>query len=244
VEPIVSEGPECDLEEMIDRLRNKYMIQIEDFLAPLVWERSRDAFKVLVATLLTQNSTDKSAMVAFENLEKEIGISPDKLANASIEEIAKAIRPAGLHNNKAKNIREISKIIHESFHDLLEDILNQSPDKAREILVSMPGIGTKTADVVLLICKGYRTFPVDTHIFRISRRLGIEGRNYSEISSVWVRHVKDPLNAHLLLITHGRKTCKAVKPKCQECVLIDCCQYYLGVLRSERHDTTRGRSAK
>jgi len=71
VEPIVSEGPECDLEEMIDRLRNKYMIQIEDFLAPLVWERSRDAFKVLVATLLTQNSTDKSAMVAFENLEKE-----------------------------------------------------------------------------------------------------------------------------------------------------------------------------
>ncbi|WP_054836025.1 endonuclease III domain-containing protein [Metallosphaera hakonensis] len=203
-----------------------------EFLALEVWYKTRDPFKVLIATILTQNTTDKGAKRAYEELEREVGVTPDKLSSAEIDKIKNCIKSIGLYNNKAKIIKTVSTLIMEQYGGDLENLLDLDQIESRQRLVELPGIGKKTADVVMLTCKGYRVFPVDTHILRVSERLGIKG-GYDKVSEFWKESLgSDLLEAHLILITHGRKTCKAINPKCNSCSINDCCRYYAGLRRS------------
>ncbi|EZQ03195.1 endonuclease III [Candidatus Acidianus copahuensis] len=228
----------CEGRYILKELERVYTTNPSDYIAYDVWLKTKDPFKVLIATILSQNSTDRGAYKAYYNLEGNIGISLDKLAKADMLNVAKAIRNIGLYNSKAKRIIELSNIILDKYGDL-NNILNQE-DKARNILMSLPGVGEKTADVVLLTCKGYPVFPVDTHIKRVSLRLGIDGKNYESISRNLMKiFPKDSyLKAHHLLIAHGRLTCKAKNPLCEKCTINNCCEYYSRVVKSKRSHST------
>lgn len=222
------EWPRCSGDYIVEKLASQYTIDPKDFVAYDVWLKTGDCFKVLIATLLSQNSTDKGTYKAFEELERRVGVTPKKLAAVDEREIGEAIRYIGIYNVKAKRIKEISNIILEKYSGSLEHVLNLQKEEARKTLLALPGVGEKTADVVLLTCKGYEYFPVDTHIKRISERLGIKGSTYQEISKglMGLFQPKDYLRAHHLLIAHGRNTCKARKPLCERCVISECCRYY------------------
>lgn len=224
----------CSGDYILQKLNNDYIIDPKDYVAYDVWLKYKDCFKVLIATLLSQNSTDKGTYKAFYNLESKIGVDPNKLSEAYIEDIGEAIKSIGIYKIKSKRIHEISLIIKEKYKGNLDPILSLPPDEARKELITLPGIGEKTADVVLLTCKGYPFFPVDTHIKRIAKRLGIEGNTYDKISCA-LKHIfkkEDYLKAHHLLIAHGRNTCKAVKPLCSRCSISDCCEYFQRNVRS------------
>ncbi|MEM0374164.1 MAG: endonuclease III [Sulfolobaceae archaeon] len=217
----------CDGKIIISRLKEVYEINQEDFASLKVYNTTKDPFKLLIATILSQNTTDKSAIKAYYNLELNIGVTPKNLAEADIEKIRNLIKIVGLSNNKARNIKELSNIILNKYNDL-NKILSLDPNEARRKLTELPGVGEKTADVVLLTTKGYEFFPVDTHIRRISIRLGLasDKDSYSEISRKLKEFFKENLlEAHLLLIVHGRKTCKSKSPLCNTCVIRDCCKF-------------------
>lgn len=220
----------CEPKMIYDRLNETYKIKEEDYIAYYVWIKYKDCFKVLIATILSQNSTDRSALKAYQNLEREIGVSPSNLASTSLDIIESAIRVAGLYKTKARRIKEISQYILNNYGGSIENIINMEAEKAKNELLKFEGIGEKTADVVLLTCKNYKFFPIDTHIMRVSKRLGIvpTNANYSKTSSALLDLFKgnDLLRLHHLLIAHGRQTCKARKPLCDTCVIKECCEYY------------------
>jgi endonuclease-3 len=230
----------CSGDYILQKLKNEYTINPRDYVAYDVWLKYKDCFKVLIATLLSQNSTDKGTYKAFYSLESKIGVNPDNLSNAHVEAIGEAIKSIGIYKIKSERIHEISLIIKEKYNGNLDEIIDLSPEEARKELMSLPGIGEKTADVVLLTCKNYPFFPVDTHIKRISKRLGIEGNSYDEISCALKRTFKeeDYLKAHHLLIAHGRNTCKAIKPLCLRCSISDCCEYFQRNVRPNLANTT------
>lgn len=227
---------ECTGEDILNKLKNTYEPNTEEYVAYDVWLKFKDPFRVLIATLLSQNSTDKGTFKAFYTLENKIGVTVENILESSLSEIAQCIRNIGIYNIKAQRIKEIAKIVKEKYGGKLDDILNKPPEEARAELMSLPGIGEKTADVVLLTCKNYPLFPVDTHIKRVSTRLGIAKGNYSKISHALMKlfNPKDYLPAHHLLIAHGRRTCKAKNPLCNSCVLNACCEYYDRLRRSEK----------
>jgi endonuclease-3 len=227
----------CTVAQIYELLRKAYKeLNEEEFIAYYVCKRSGDIFKTLIATILSQNSTDKSAMIAYKNLEEKIGIEPKLLLNAKMEDIISAIRICGLSNSKARYIRNAAKAFLEyklEFKDC---------NTFRNFLLSIEGIGYKTADVVLVTCLKCKAFPVDTHIKRVITRLGILGESpsYKDISNYFLGFLEseDLLNLHHLLIHHGRRTCKARKPLCNSCVLKNCCEFYTGMAKPSRPQAT------
>ncbi|MHA1593857.1 MAG: endonuclease III domain-containing protein [Candidatus Baldrarchaeia archaeon] len=210
------------LRNIIDRLENAY---------PERWEwKERDPFKILIVTIISQRTNWKNVDAAVQRLESEVGISPETLASTDVGKIAECIRVAGLYNEKSEKIKKIAQVVLEEYGGDLSKIISMPLDEARRELLKLPGIGPKTADVVLLFGARKPVFPVDTHITRISKRLGIvrENADYEEIRRVW----EDALPpekyaiAHILLIIHGRRVCKSQKPNCQECVIKEYCEYY------------------
>jgi len=192
-----------------------------NFSLPRWASSTRDPFQTLIITVLSQATADINTARAFENLSERFSITPEALAKASVEEIEKAIRVGGLYRNKSRVIKAISRVVLEQFNGSLDFIHSLPFDEARKILLSIPGVGPKTADVVLLFCAGKPTIPIDTHVNRVSKRLGLAPpkADYEE-----VRHAlealyspEDYLPVHLLLISLGRKYCKARKPMCKPC---------------------------
>lgn len=186
------------------------------------WPTSkRDAFETLIMTIISQNTTDKNAAKAFENLSEQFEISPEVLANAEKSQIEKCLKVAGLYKNKTKAIKQTSKILIEKFHSNLESILSLPLEEARKTLLQLPGVGPKTADVVLLFCSGKPTIPVDTHVNRVAKRLGLVSANRDyEIVRMTLQTLfkpKDYLTVHIMLILLGRKYCRAVNPLCTLC---------------------------
>lgn len=195
---------------------------LKETLAMPNWTPSRQQpFETLVATIISQNTADTNTARAFENLSKHFEIKPQVLANAETSKIEACLHVAGLYKSKAKTIQTISKIILEKFHGSLKPVLSLPLDEARKTLIELPGIGPKTADVVLLFSANQPTIPVDTHVNRVSKRLGLAPANggYEEVrlSLQSLFDPKDYLAVHLLLIAHGRKYCKARQPLCPEC---------------------------
>lgn len=217
-------------EEIISILRKHYKLNLKEFIAPNI--RDKSLFEYIIGVMLSQNTSDKNAIRAYLNLKKIYGeITPEKILSTSIEKLVEALKPAGMYNQRAQRIVELAKIFTErNVEEELRKLVEEGKlREARKYLVNLPGVGLKTADVVLLMYYKQPVFPVDTHIRRVSKRLGfIEKDDYETISRWWMKQLKpnEYLEAHLLLITHGRKTCKARKPLCDKCPINKYCKYY------------------
>jgi endonuclease-3 len=170
---------------------------------------------------------------AFAQLKAAFGDDWDAVRTGSLDAIKAAIRPAGMYNQKGPAIVATLEAIQRTRgeYDLwfLADL--PAPD-ALKFLTALPGVGFKTASIVLLFCFNGAAFPVDTHIQRISQRLGISGRkaNPDKIRLIWEALLPPqtfyPL--HINLIRHGRQTCQALRPRCELCALQEHCDYFQG----------------
>ena len=191
------------------------------FAKPKYAQAKRDPFETLIITIISQNTTDKNTTRAFENLSKRFEIKPEVLATAETSQIEKALKIAGLSRCKSKTIRKVSRIILEKFRGSVQLILSMPLDEARKTLMQMPGVGPKTADVVLLFSSEHPTIPVDTHVNRVSKRLGfaLASANYETVrASLQSLYNKcDYKDVHVLMIAHGRSYCKARRPLCEQC---------------------------
>ena len=176
-------------------------------------------FQLLIAVILSAQSTDVGVNKATRALFRKVKTprAMRKLGEAGLKEYIKTI---GLFNTKAKNIIKTCAI--------LEELHGGKVPEDRAALEALPGVGRKTANVVLNTAFGHPTIAVDTHIFRVSNRTGIApGKNVAEVEQRLLRLVPDEfrLDAHHWLILHGRYTCIARKPRCQSCCISDLCEY-------------------
>jgi len=203
---------------MREKERAQKILQIlsKEFGVPEIPGSRTDPFQTLVKTVLSQATNDRNRDRAHANLTKKYKIDPEVLADADVKELEEAIRVGGLYRNKARKIKELSRTICTQFHGSLSFIFSKPLEKSRDLLMSIPGVGPKTADVVLLFVAKKPTMPVDTHVNRVSRRLGLaplktgyEGIRRS-LESLY--HPSDYLAVHLLLISLGRRFCRARNP--------------------------------
>ena len=193
-------------------------------------ETSRDRFKNLVLTVLSQNTSEVNCIRAYKGLAAKFEIKPEVLAQAREADIRSAIRSGGLYNVKARRIVELSKAVMEKFGGNLAPVLTLPKKEAKEKLMELPGIGPKTADVLLASRHGYsQVFVVDTHMDRIAKRIGLVKPNgkYDEIQ----RAIRDFLpwdkgeRVGGLFWLLAKYTCRAQSPKCSECPIIGACDY-------------------
>ena len=203
-----------------------YILQ-NNFSLPSWIDLQRTPFQVLIRTVLSQATASRNTAKAFENLSRKFSIDPQALATADTRDIEEAIRVAGLYRNKSKMIKRISEVILEQFGGSLDFIHTSPLEEARKTLLTIPGIGPKTADVTLLFCAKKPTIPIDTHVNRVSKRLGLVPleADYEETrkSLQSIYQPEDYLAVHLLLISLGRKYCKAKKPLCNQCPVSELC---------------------
>lgn len=188
-----------------------------------------DPFRGLVRTILSQNTGYKNVAMAYDQLEGDIGITPESLAGASIIRITEAVRPAGMHKQRGRILKELAEAILQRFDGDIAPVLERPYDEARDELMSLPGVGQKTADVVLMFHAGRAIIPIDRHIFRISERLQIVPKkaSYDQVRAV-LEAAAPPeryRDVHILLIRFGREVCKAQRPSCPECFLRDLCPF-------------------
>jgi len=207
------------------------------------WSRGMTPFEILISTILSQSTTVANERRGLNDLRSSVGaITPQRLADTPEGEIAKAIWHAGLATQKAPRIRSVARALLDERGDRLERILALPTERAREELMVLPGVGPKTADVVLAMAAGHPTFPVDTHIARIARRWNLVRRtDYESIRAALERWTLPEKRKawHLAIIAHGRALCKARNPRCGECpVRADCDWYQRKRIREQR--TRRG----
>ncbi|UCH50356.1 MAG: endonuclease III [Chloroflexota bacterium] len=187
------------------------------------WQRQQSPISVLVQTILSQNTSDRNSGQAFEQLLASFG-SWEDMADASVGAISHSIRAGGLGVVKARYIKQALQEIRRKRGDFELGFLGKLPvDEARDWLRQLPGVGMKTASCVLIFSLGMPALPVDTHVFRVARRLGLVGSRVSvEQAHRLLEGVVPPDDVyrfHVLLIEHGRKICKAQRPRCKDCVL-------------------------
>jgi len=210
-----------------DRAANILRILRGTFTMPKWATSTRDPFKTLIVTIISQNTADRNTAIAFENLSNKFEIVPEVLAKAETSKIEECLKIGGLYRNKAKTIKQVSEIIQREYHGDLGQILSLPLEEARKILLQFPGVGPKTADVVLLFCAERPTIPVDTHVDRVSKRLGLApaGADYETNRKALqlLYSPKDYSAVHVLSILHGRKYCKARLPLCRQCPIRELC---------------------
>jgi endonuclease-3 len=176
-------------------------------------------FELLVAVVLSAQATDKGVNKATAKL-FPIANTPQAILELGEEGLREYIKTIGLFNSKAKNIMQLCQ-------DLLDRHGGEVPSTRAE-LEALPGVGRKTANVILNTAFGQHTIAVDTHIFRVANRTGLApGKNVLEVEKKLERHVpkQHKKDAHHLLILHGRYTCIARKPRCGSCVIADLCEF-------------------
>ena len=179
----------------------------------------RTPFELLVAVVLSAQATDKGVNKATEKL-FPVANTPSAMVKLGVEGLIPYVQSIGLFRNKAKNIVALSAI-------LLRDHGGKVPAD-REALETLPGVGRKTANVVLNVAFGQPTIAVDTHVFRVANRIGLApGKNPEEVERRLVKFVPDEFrqHAHHWLILHGRYVCVARSPHCSECAIRDLCEY-------------------
>ncbi|MDQ7029594.1 MAG: endonuclease III [Ardenticatenia bacterium] len=194
------------------------------------WRPRYPPLEELIITTLAQNSTDHNALMAYRRLRERFP-SWEAIMNAPVEAVIDAVRPAGLTTQKGPRIQAILRKVWEEQGAFDLGFLGELPtEEAEAWLTSIKGVGHKTASIVLLFCFHRPTFPVDTHVSRVSRRLGIvpERATTRQIRAVWEMIVPPEwyYSLHLNLIRHGRHVCKARRPRCDHCVLQDLCDFY------------------
>ncbi|HDJ94880.1 MAG TPA: endonuclease III [Acidilobales archaeon] len=212
------------LKQILKYSEKAYGNMVKRFISEI---KKRSCFEHLVLTIISQNTNWKNVKKAAENLRKILGeINPYTISSASLEDLEEALKPAGLYKVKSRWLKEIAYIIIKNFNGSLNKLKNLSADRAREILLKMPGVGFKTADIILCFCFSKPVLPIDTHIKRISRRIGlVSSSNYDTIRRELEKHISpgEMLKAHLLLILFGRNICRARNPLCRKCPVNDVC---------------------
>lgn len=179
----------------------------------------RTPFELLVAVVLSAQATDKSVNAATARLFPVAG-TPEKIVELGEGKLIEYIRTIGLFRNKAKNVVALSRLLIEKFGGEIP--------RDREQLESLPGVGRKTANVVLNTAFGQLTMAVDTHIFRVANRTGIApGKDVLAVELKLLKTTPPEFlkDAHHWLILHGRYVCVARKPKCPECLIRDLCEF-------------------
>ena len=196
----------------------------------LDWSRNQDGMDELISCILSQSTNDTNRDRAFARLKAHFG-DWAAVRFAPLEELIEVIRPAGLANQKAPRIQEALGVIraHAGAYsiDFLDDL---SLDEAKAWLVSLRGIGPKTAAIVLCFAYGRPAFPVDTHIFRVSKRIGfLPARISADKAHPVMEAIAPPddyYQFHIQLIQHGRDTCHARKPACDRCAISAHCDFF------------------
>jgi endonuclease-3 len=194
-----------------------------------VWRGREDPLDELILTILSQNTSDTNSGRAYRELRRRFP-SWEAVLAAPTEAVYEAIRPAGLGNIKAPRIQQALRSIRERTGALSLDHLDAMPlDEAREWLLSLDGIGPKTAACVLMFALGMPALPVDTHVHRVSLRLGlIASRVGADLAHGLLEAALPPeavYSFHLNMIQHGRLVCHARRPACERCPLVRVCDY-------------------
>ena len=193
----------------------------------ITWRSRTAPLSELIMTILSQNTSDHNSRRAFDSLLKRFG-SWEAVAGGSVEDIAEAIKLGGLAQVKSPRIKKILEQIQAQRGSLDLRFLKRMPvSEAKEWLQSLPGVGPKTAACVLLFSLKKPVLPVDTHIHRVAKRLGlIDSRVSAEKAHDILGGMvpaRDVYRFHILMIEHGRRVCKSQRPRCRECVLLKGC---------------------
>ena len=203
-------------QEEIKEIFERFKKENPNPTSELKWTNS---FTLLVSVVLSAQATDKSVNKATESLYK-IADTPQKILSLGEDNLISYIKSIGLYKSKAKHIIELSKI-------LISEIDSKIPDNLED-LIKLPGVGRKTANVVLNVLFNKPTMPVDTHLLRISPKIGLaQGSTPLEIEkSLCTRIPQEYMNhAHHWLILHGRYVCTARNPHCENCIINDICKH-------------------
>jgi len=218
------------------KLDPKYVPILEEKYGRYWWpveypeEVATDPFKNLIITVLSQNTSELNCVRAYKGLAAKFQIKPETLANANTNAIKQAIRSGGLYNVKSKRIKELSKAIIKQFGGDISKVLALPKEEARKKLMELPGIGKKTADVLLAHEHSYaEVMVVDTHMERIAKRIGLVKPNakYDEIQKALKTFIpwdKGERTGGLFWLL-AKYTCRAQNPKCHECPIMKLCDY-------------------
>jgi len=218
-----------------DAIQGKYRI-VYDLLAAAYGEPQRrhnqPPVDQLVNTILSQQTTGANRQRAFEAL-KERFPNWEAVMNADVRDVSDAIRPAGLANQKAPRIQNALRFVLRERGELSLDFLAERPvQEGKAWLRQITGVGPKTASIILLFTFGLPAFPVDTHVHRVSRRLGLIGTKVTaDKAHEILENIVEPddyYSFHVNLIRHGREICHARGPECQVCVIQEWCDYFQG----------------
>jgi endonuclease-3 len=203
------------VEETIELLEKEY--------GTLTWQTEKDPVAVMVKTILSQNTSDMNSKRAYDSLISKFG-SWEEITNTRIEIIAEAIKSGGLGNIKAKRIKMTLQEIQKAQGSIDLSFIQDMPlPEAKAYLQRLPGVGPKTASCVLLFSMDKPALPVDTHVFRVARRLGLIDLKVSPAQAHELLEKIVPYDKiyqfHLHMIEHGRRVCHARQPSCRQCVL-------------------------
>ncbi|BES82262.1 endonuclease III [Pyrodictium abyssi] len=218
-----------DGETLYQLLSQSLRVDWRDYVVLVADRLDGNPYAVLAAIILSQNTSDRNSIRAYHSLRRLLGgrVTPEAVLAASEEELIEAIRPAGLARQKARTLREAAKRVIEAGGERV--LLEKPPEELRAFLLSIPGVGKKTADVFLSFKRHAPVFAVDTHALRIARRWGLVGEKagYDEASRALLGLFgpEKSEEAHRLLIALGRQYCRARSPRCSECPLRGLCPY-------------------
>lgn len=205
------------MKEKIKIIVDKLMETYPDAECELKYETP---FQLLIATVLSAQTTDKKVNEVTKKLFKDYG-TLDKFLTLSEEKLQNIIKVIGLYKTKSRNIVALCKVLRDNF--------NGEVPKTRDELVTLPGVGRKTANVVISNCFGVQAFAVDVHVFRVSNRIGLANASTPEKTELdLMKNIDENLwtICHHTIIFHGRRCCTARNPKCEECTIKDYCKYY------------------
>jgi endonuclease-3 len=198
------------------------------------WRQHLPPVDELVCTILSQNTSDTNRDKGFDQL-KERFPTWEAVRDAPVDDIEEAIRPAGLAKQKAPRIKNALQLITEEHGEITLDFIEQMDiEEAKTWLTNLKGIGPKTAAIILCFAFDLPAFPVDTHVHRVSKRLGFIDENTSANAAHPIMEAivppEDYYAFHLNVIQHGREICKARSPKCEICPLTTDCKYFQEVV--------------
>ncbi len=179
-----------------------------------------DPFELLVAVMLSAQCTDKRVNMVTPPLFAAYP-TPQAMAGASVEDILEYVKSVSYPNSKAAHLQQMAR-------KLVEDFNGQVPDNMKD-LTSLPGVGRKTANVVMGAAFGKATIPVDTHVYRVSHRVGLsQGKTPNDVERDLMRHIPEEMRfkAHHWILLHGRYVCKALRPDCLNCGIQQYCKQY------------------
>ena len=224
----------------LDQLQEKYKVVssiLSDVYGELEWQPGQSPMDELISCILSQNTNDNNRDKAFDALKARYSSWQD-VVDAPQDELIDIIRPAGLANQKGRSIQNALERIHEErgAYDI-EFLRDMSIEDAKDWLINLKGIGPKTAAIVLCFGFGLPAFPVDTHVHRTSKRIGfIPDKISADKAHPAMEAIVPPEDYyafHIYLIRHGRDTCNARKPLCNQCPLTQHCDYYVNVIQND-----------